>query len=607
MSELSKKEKDQWLKRSEDAKKHLWPFFKYFVFTMDEHDKTVLYKPCPHKLYIRVMCRAAMEFDVLLEEKSRQIFMSWFWVGVCLWDAMFFYNRLVQMQGKKEPDAQKLLNRARHIYTAIKKLVEPEMGCKIIPDAQTVGQKYGTKTELKFPEMNSLLEAIPEGPDQVRSNTLSRLFVDEMGEQRQFKDAMAAAMPAIVGGGAFAGVGTPKGKNYPYFLVNGLDDITGKSMGRHLVDSRNIHEKLITPPPSLTEGAARQWIENELISMPDDEFNSIPFAELVACIPGIEYRRTAEEKDILTIHYTADPEKDPCTKEGAEWLKEAKRKFIGGQARWNQEYEIDYGAYLGRPVIKNWEHDKFVRPCEYDSDLKLHMSFDFGTDVNVTLFAQYGPPKLDDGKTGEGMQLRILKEIVLRMSHTPNQALLTAQAMENDFWRSRINKNYKAYCDPNGDRNNETTSDRSLNSSIGILESYGIYPLNRKFGVPESTQLMETVFYLELPCGQPAILIDPSCEYLISCFAGGLHYPLEPKPGRHGYYEKDGEYEHGGDTARYLIANLFEAADLTGRKKEKALRATPIYNPVSGRKIGYRRRGRGGPNLSRGEHRVHSA
>lgn len=607
MSELSKKEIDQWLQRSEDAKKHLWPFFKYFVFTMDEHDKTVLYKPCPHKLYIRVMSRAAMEFDVLLEEKSRQIFMSWFWVGTCLWDAMYFFNRLVQMQGKKEPDAQKLLNRARHIYTAIKKVIEPELETKIVPDAKMIGQKYGSKTELEFAEMNSRIEAIPEGPDQVRSNTLSRLLVDEMGEQRQFKDAMTAAMPAIVGGGSFAGVGTPKGKNYPYFLINGINDLTGKSLGPHIIDSRNIQDKIITPPPSLTKEAARQWIENEFLAMPDDEFNSIPFVDLVACLPGIEYRKTADEKNVLTIHYTADPDKDPLTKTGADWLKEAKRIFIGGQSKWNQEYELDYGAYVGRPVIKNWDHNKFVRPLIYDSDLKLHLSFDFGTDVNVTLFAQYGPPILEDGSVGEGMQLRILRELVLRNSHTPQQALLTNNILQNEFRRSCLNRNYQAYCDPNGDRDNETTSDRSINSSLKILGTYQIYPSNKKFGVPESTQVMETVFYLELPCGQPAVLIDPSCDYLISCFAGGLHYPLEPRPGRHGYYEKDGEYEHGGDTARYLINNCFNVSDMTGQKRNSREAKRPVFSKVSGRTIGYKTVRRGGVNAKRGEHRVHSA
>ncbi len=602
---LTKKQLDLWWKRAEIAKVDLWTFFKYFVFTSDPHDKRILYKPLAPKVYLRVMCRAAKEFPILWVEKSRQIMMSWFWVGTSLHDVMFNFSQLVFLQSKKQEDANKLIDRARHIYEAIKGIVEPELGRSWAPDARMVGPKYGTNAELEFPDMKSLLQAIPQGPDVVRMNTCSRIFADEMNEQPEFGEGYAAAMPTITGGGFYDAVGTPKGKTFAYYVIHGLDDRTERSLGPHIIDTRTMDKKLIKAPEKMAKATARQWIENQILAMPDDEFRDVPFHELVACLPGMEYRKTAAKANILTIHYSADPDKDPCTELGAQWVEEARADILS-ESKWRREYEIDYNAYAGRPVISNWSRERFVKKLHYVPGLTLRSSYDFGNRVNVGFFAQYGPPILPDGKLGDGIQLRILRELVLRNSHTVQQGLLAKSIIENEFSQAWLERDMLAYCDPNGARRNETTSDKSMNTSVAVMESYGIYPDNRGFGVPESTQLMETVFYLTLPCGQPAILIDESCEYLISCLSGGLHYPENPRPGRDGYYEKDDEFDHGGDTLRYLIANCFNEYDLTGNKQESRILSRGIYDSVSGRLKGHKTIVVGGPNLRRGEHRVHS-
>jgi hypothetical protein len=76
---------------------------------------------------------------------------------------------------------------------------------------------------------------------------------------------------------------------------------------------------------------------------------------------GISKRTTSLGFNILRLHYTADPDKDPATPAGKLWYDEA-RKGIS-DARWRQEHEIDYGALGGQLVFPEFEPSAHVVPA----------------------------------------------------------------------------------------------------------------------------------------------------------------------------------------------------------------------------------------------------
>ena len=76
---------------------------------------------------------------------------------------------------------------------------------------------------------------------------------------------------------------------------------------------------------------------------------------------GISTRTTSLGFNILRLHYTADPDKDPTTPAGKRWYDEA-RKGIS-DARWRQEHEIDYGALGGQLVFPEFEPSIHVVPA----------------------------------------------------------------------------------------------------------------------------------------------------------------------------------------------------------------------------------------------------
>lgn len=75
---------------------------------------------------------------------------------------------------------------------------------------------------------------------------------------------------------------------------------------------------------------------------------------------GISKRTTKLGFNILRLHYTADPDKNPETPQGKRWYEEARRGM--SDARWKQEYEIDYSALSGQLVFPQFDESVHVVP-----------------------------------------------------------------------------------------------------------------------------------------------------------------------------------------------------------------------------------------------------
>jgi hypothetical protein len=571
-----------WKERWEQAGKHPWPFVKYFFVTLDQHEpnlKIKLHKPFPARAVFRVLTRAWLDFDVLFLEKCRQFQITWLFSGLDLWEAMTVPGTVTFFQSKKQEDSSDILDRSRHIYSFIHRISASSLFK--VPVLKMTGDKLGTKNKLIFPEMKSEIRAIPQGGDIVRMHTLSRLFADETEFQPEFPDAYQAALPTIAGGGRLNSVSTVNGKGFVWEKIYAIDPYTRKSLGEHQEDSARYKPTMFKPPANLTDEEKDYWLDRQICDLPQDEFDAIPFAELVAQLPGLRYWKTAENVDAILLDHWADPDKSPRTVRGRSWVSLWSKAM--GRTKWEVEMLRKRDRFKGRPVVLNWNENRFVRSISYDPQSKIYGSADFGTDVCGCFLAQ-----VKNLPTIGRRQLCFIAEIILENSNTPDLARQIIALLQNRFRRSWDYNLLEFYCDPAGHQERETTSDKSENTSIKIFNSYGLFPQTRKFGKPETTQLIETVFDVTLPNGEPVVLIDPSCEYLIRCVSGGLHYP---ENGRDGYYANN-EFTHGGDMLRYMIANIFDEYDV-GKGERPAIHEDHyLRQQWTGRIIGLRSRKR---------------
>ena len=73
---------------------------------------------------------------------------------------------------------------------------------------------------------------------------------------------------------------------------------------------------------------------------------------------GLSKRTTKLGFNILRLHYSCDSDKDPSTPIGKRWYEEARRGM--SDARFRQEYELDYGALGGQRVFPDFEETTHV-------------------------------------------------------------------------------------------------------------------------------------------------------------------------------------------------------------------------------------------------------
>ncbi len=538
-----------------------WLYLTEYVVTKDEHDTVNPYKKFPRKLMYRVILRATEEYNNLFIEKSRQIMLTWIMAALYLHDAMYNQSRNIMFQSKKQEDANDVIERCRVIYDHLVESRFPGL-----PIVESTGEKSGQTTKMKFPSTKSTLRAIPQGGNIVRSQTLSRLLGDEIAFQPEASASYKAAMPSINGGGRAVWQSTPHGRVFNWMKIYAIDPETGYPKGKDKIDSARIREPAYTP--------------EQLLNMDNDKFDAIPFAELVACVPGMRFRINCDGIAVLRVHYSADPDKSPETTAGKEWIAAARAAM--SEEDWEQEMEINYDSFSGRPVIPKFQRDIFVKSFEYDPSAKIYMGIDFGSEVCVACFAQYLPIVGYDFR-----QVRFIDEIMLRNSDTVTLAKEILTLLKVNYENAYSTRNFRAFPDPAGMQRRETTSDKSQNTSIKILNSAGIPTKVKKLGVPESTDFVRSVFRQTAPDGSPAVVIHPRCDYLIRCLSGGWRYPETKGPGQStGHPDKDGEFDHGGDTVRHLISNVCKI-EIHGKKRFQQ----PKYRreEFTGRIIGWER------------------
>lgn len=87
---------------------------------------------------------------------------------------------------------------------------------------------------------------------------------------------------------------------------------------------------------------------------------------------GIEVVRKRSGVVVIKVHYSADPEKDPATPEGAQWYEAARKGYT--EAMWRKEMEMDFLALRGKLVYEEWDRAfHVVEPYDIPGDwIRIH-------------------------------------------------------------------------------------------------------------------------------------------------------------------------------------------------------------------------------------------
>ena len=585
---------DKWQAHARLAPENPWDFV-LICRTLDEHDPLAGAKLFPELAMYRILVRMWMEHNVFFLEKSRQHLFTWLMAILLLWDAMHKTGRRNIIGSINQLKANKVTKRIKILYRHLERDHYPYLA-----EARKISGRVGIGHQVEFlPPIDSLIESVPQGEDAVVSETISNFVDDEIHFQPDAEARFEKSIPAILGGGKYVGGGSPNGRaTFGYRKKYAIDPYTGRSKGEHKLDSRSLKSVLEVPTHrpdgfEMTTEEQRFWIENRLVTMPDEEFNSIPLPELIASCPGLHYWITCEDTVVFGMHYRANPHHDPITEEGQDWYDERRPHFTKGQ--WDRQMEISYDTFEGRPVVDIFADNKesFVRSCEYDPRLTLDLTWDPGTVGACCLISQ--KHKISGFSA---YQTRFIGEVFLTDTITPELVVEVKDYIGKHFPAALSQMgNMRSVCDTAANQPKETASDKNFKRSVDVIKEGGFrYISSKKVGVPSGIERVQSVFAKVYPVGDPptAVVVDPRCRMLIDALTSGWRFPM-PKDDRaamkvsKGYPEKDGWFEHVGDCVRYrLVYDFPSGKDVLEARPDAGRKYVKVFDRYTGRLKGYR-------------------
>ena len=157
--------------------------------TLDEQDRNNPFKPFPDRPYFHDLYAAWRSEPVLFVEKSRSVMLTWFFVALCLHEALTSRGTRVLFLA---PDQDRTLLAMRYAWTLYEN--QDSDLKRLWPLARPRNRQSAYALELK---KNSILEALPgKDPGKIRGEHPTIVFMDEACAMENWAEAYDVALAA---------------------------------------------------------------------------------------------------------------------------------------------------------------------------------------------------------------------------------------------------------------------------------------------------------------------------------------------------------------------------------------------------------------------------
>ena len=276
--------------------------------------------------------------------------------------------------------------------------------------------------------------------------------------------------------------------------------------------------------------------------VPDDALN------VSESMPGLTEYDTADGFHVLRIHYTADP-----AKRSQEWI--AKEQVGTTVKDWAQEFEINFNVPKGKPWYPEFRYDFHVAkgPLQPLPGRPVLRGWDYGL-TPATVFAQ---------TTAKGQILILWPEL----QSWESGILAHGRVVQSESATYFAGYTFQDYGDPAGNQRAQTDEKTCVQM---LQEEYGINVLNGPVAFAQRDLPIRKALTTITPDGQPMLLIDPRCTWLIAALVGG--YQRREVAGRITDELADNEYTHIVDGLGYIVSMA-----------SRAVPEKPVDIPMAGR------------------------
>jgi hypothetical protein len=286
---------------------------------------------------------------------------------------------------------------------------------------------------------------------------------------------------------------------------------------------------------------------------------SQPFKERKVLKPttGIKIWKNPKNRfTVFELHYTADP-----VKRTEEW--KARNKAGIPRRKWEQEYELRWESWAGKPVYGDWNQTAHGVDKEIDPILGLPLlrGWDFGL-TPACVIAQL-----------EKNTLHILKEFTSYNTGIDrfSDEVLAYCKMFYPAWAD-FRVDWLEFYDPAGNKGAETNAVSCAN----ILKSKGLRASPGAVDFESRRSSVEHFLTRRNADGQCFQICESKCPSLVRGFNGGYRYPDEKNVSEIEVNRikpiKD-EYSHPHDALQYLTSGI-----LRGGNRVRVEIPTPYYS-----------------------------
>jgi hypothetical protein len=168
------------------------------IYTLDQADVINPVKLFPNRPWLQEITTEWLNEPLLAIFKSRRMTITWLFIFLHLWMVLFKEGRAVFFVSDKEEKSDELVQRAVFIYNHI-------------PDELMLKPRIKPSyCYLEVPGLDSYIQGVAQGADQLRQYTASAIFADEFAFWEKARETFGASKPTIDGGGKFTCVSSPK-------------------------------------------------------------------------------------------------------------------------------------------------------------------------------------------------------------------------------------------------------------------------------------------------------------------------------------------------------------------------------------------------------------
>jgi len=479
-------------------------YFKYFAFTVDEHEhgasrdlKPLINDEVDEEWIMPILEEIFKDdYNVLFMVKSRQQRATWLFSHVDVYEALANKNFLAMLQStKKTNKAEELLRKHEVCYGKL-------------PTWVVNNRVYDRDSKMKISN-GSRLVVLSEEVDDAAGYTYNTFYFDEMSLHAKAKKVFGICLGGLglghKGAGRFRATSSPRQGSYMVELA--MDEFIESTRKWILY---------------------RKWSNNGL---------------------SVGFNKRGHK--VIYLHYSANRRKN------ASWRKIERKNYDSDV--WEREFELNPDAVEGSKVYKNFNVRMVNEGMSLHHDLPLIRGWDFGKRSGVVwMQAEVFPEQSNDEVVWRLRKLYLYRELLQDYSDAEALAIEADEVTDELLSTCKgFNSYIIDYADPfSGSRQTFITG----SSEIFAIEQKMMERCGKKMRAREARRVsIEQSIAITRSVISKGLEVDSKCYHLIKGFRGA--YVMKPRKDEP---VKDGLYEHIFDAFKYPLVTLFNLVPTKG-------------------------------------------